>query len=240
MSCVQQQELLVRALLVSVPGEFRKKPMSYPGEAAMDLSWGGSFERTPLIAELMQELGPEMESQTPEEVTGRRLDMHSDLPGDEPAGLVAGINGQLQMTVGKYSKGSQLTTFAWVYEQDKGYAAWVRKHIKTTRGTGTANKPSQCMLRLRLYVALRDQRKGQRLQHEQQMIEVTARSSASLVLPLRAKGKAAPKSAATMNSMEPEEPAEQAEEKKQRLQMQMEMLRQEMEAIEASSDAGVF
>ncbi|CAE7892992.1 GIP, partial [Symbiodinium necroappetens] len=88
---------------------------------------------------------------------------------------VGGPLGQVIFNIGKYQKAGALMTFKSAYENDKKYVAWVRKFVK-----GKSVQPDKSshptMTQFRLYIALRDQRKSQRLQMNpevsQQMVQL--------------------------------------------------------------------
>ncbi|CAE7563942.1 TY1B-PL [Symbiodinium natans] len=136
--------------------------MSYPS-TDVEMQGANNFVQTPLIAGLIAEVQPQLEAQDQVELSASILDQLSDHEEDAPEGLVPGLTGRIIFNVGKYQKAGAAVNFATSYLTDKSYVAWVRKFVKS--GPDAAGKSSHpTMTQFRLYVALRDQRKSQRIQ----------------------------------------------------------------------------
>ncbi|CAE7172674.1 unnamed protein product [Symbiodinium microadriaticum] len=139
--------------------------MSYTGAAEMDIPMGG-YRQTPLIADLMAEVTSQSAGEDQmTDIDAKILDEAPDHSDDDRDAVVPGSDGYLGQrvfNVGKYQKNGQLMTFKVAYETDKKYVAWVRKSIKgRTVAPDKTDHPT--MTQLRLYIAIRDQMKTQRI-----------------------------------------------------------------------------
>ncbi|CAE7275194.1 unnamed protein product [Symbiodinium microadriaticum] len=179
--------------------------MSYTGAADMDIPMG-AYRHTPLIADLMAEVTSQSAGEDQlTDIDAKILDEAPDHSDDDRDAVVPGSDGYLGQrvfNVGKYQKSGQLMTFKVAYETDKRYVAWVRKFIKG-RATSPDKTNHPTMTQFRLYIAIRDQMKTQRIMMNPAGIHAASRSSTQppVVMAARAKtrtaAKAAPKSRAT-------------------------------------------
>ncbi|CAE7765863.1 unnamed protein product [Symbiodinium sp. CCMP2456] len=168
--------------------------MSYLPE---DINMGApveTFTRTPLIDSLLQEVGPQLEIGQ-HELPAATLDQMSDKEEDAPDGLVHGLSGRTIFNIGKYMKTGRAVSFEIAYQTDKAYVAWVRKF------TGKTTHPT--MAQFRLYVALRDQRKSERVSRETLPVPPTAAAKARGAQ-TKAKAKARPQLPASSSQPQPE------------------------------------
>jgi hypothetical protein len=89
-------------------------------------------------------------------LTDETLDMKPDWEQDH---MKVEMDGNQLQKDGKYGKGKNQLSLKEIYEGNKSYCMWVRKHISVTS--------SKEMQRLKVYIALRDQVKRQRLEGSQ-------------------------------------------------------------------------
>ncbi|CAE7838460.1 avt3 [Symbiodinium sp. CCMP2592] len=132
------------------------------------------------------------------DISAKILDEAPDHSEDDCDAHVPGVEGNLGrmiFNIGKYQKNGQLMNFKTAYETDKRYVSWVRKFVKGR--VGNSDKGSHpTMTQFRLYIALRDQRKSQRLQASQEPIPSAARSSMQAPAVMQSRPKAKSKAAA--------------------------------------------
>ncbi|CAE7257454.1 GIP [Symbiodinium microadriaticum] len=134
--------------------------------AQMGTPWRSDMTATPLMQELVEALKPELEEGSETSIPTKTLDALEDHADDEPNVPVKGTE---LMSIGKYAKAGVIKDFQTIYVEDKGYVQWIRKFVKTTKPNSKGQAPTTPMLKMRLYVACRDQLKDQRIRLEQQV-----------------------------------------------------------------------
>ena len=134
--------------------------------------WRTDIATTPLMQELMEALKPELTSPDTETSTipVKLLDSREDHDDDEPG---VPIRGAEIMSIGKYAKAGQMKTYAQLCTEDKNYVQWVRKFVTTAKPNAKGQGSSTTMMRFRLYIACRDQIKGNRIKTDVQINKET-------------------------------------------------------------------
>ncbi|CAE7637419.1 PCSK5 [Symbiodinium sp. CCMP2592] len=122
--------------------------------------WRSDIAATPLMKELLGALKPELANEVPNALPMKMLDGLDDADEDEPD---VPISGREILSIGKYAKAGMMKTFAEIYTEDKGYVQWIRKFVTTTKPNQKGQAPTSPMMKLRLYIAMRDQLKENRV-----------------------------------------------------------------------------
>ncbi|CAE7801864.1 rluD [Symbiodinium sp. CCMP2592] len=140
---------------------------------ANGVPWRSDLTVTPLMEELMAALKPELTSPDKEVSTipVKLLDSREDHEDDEPS---VPISGTEILSIGKYAKAGQMKTFSEIYTEDKNYVQWIRKFVTTSKPNAKGQSSSSPMMRLRLYIACRDQIKENRIKTDVQINKETA------------------------------------------------------------------
>ena len=178
--------------------------MSYAGAAEMDIPMA-TLARSTLIEDLMSEVTANATTEDQmSDIDAKILDEAPDHSDDDRDAVVPGVDGYLGQrifNVGKYQKQGALMTFKQAYEGDKKYVAWVRKFIKG-RSVSPSKTNHPTMTQFRLYIAIRDQAKSQRIMLNPRAATVTQGSSSQepVLMPTRPKAEAAAKTAPRASS----------------------------------------
>ncbi|CAE7206850.1 GIP [Symbiodinium sp. CCMP2456] len=146
------------------------RPMETEAEVvttAEGVPWRSDMKATPLMKDLMEALTPELlQPENPGALPVKLLDSREDHEDDEPG---VPINGSEILEIGKYAKAGQMKTFGEIYQEEKNYIQWIRKFVTTSKPNAKGQSSSGPMMRLRLYVACRDQLKEARLKLDKQL-----------------------------------------------------------------------
>ena len=162
------------AVRVIVPASFLQAMSALPMDTEAEVvsteagvPWRTDIAATPLMQDLMGALATELASSEAQSALPMKLlDSREDRDENEPD---VPINGSEIMEIGKYAKAGMMKTFAQIYVEDKNYVQWIRKFVTTSKPNSRGQSSSSSMMRLRLYIACRDQLKEKRVRADKQV-----------------------------------------------------------------------